>query len=130
MGRQEHRDAFCRHFDAFCRHCKETYAEYDPQTPPWPDLDEGVGFTPIRGLDLYRQPDPFRIPHRSEFTSREDWTEFAIMCSAGFGEPLAYSLRARQLLAERRDWVCWGSTGLALKAAGIHIAKGVLGLPR
>ena len=39
----------------------------------------------------------------SEFTSREDWTEFAIMCTAGFGEPLAFSLRARQLLAERRD---------------------------
>ena len=71
--------------------------------PPWPDLDEGVGFTPVRGLDLYRQPDPFRVPHRSEFTSREDWTEFAIMCTAGFGEPLAYSLRARQLLAQRRD---------------------------
>ena len=71
--------------------------------PPWPDLDEGVGFTPVRGLDLYRQPDPFRVPAWSEFTSREDWTEFAIMCTAGFGEPLAYSLRARQLLAQRRD---------------------------
>src|SRR5487761_21704 len=21
--------------------------------PPWPELDEGVGFTPVRGLDLY-----------------------------------------------------------------------------
>ena len=71
--------------------------------PPWPELDEGVGFTPVRGLDLYRQPDPFRVPAWSEFTSREDWTEFAIMCTAGFGEPLAYSLRARQLLAQRRD---------------------------
>ena len=40
IGRQEHRDAFCRHFDAFCRHCKETYAEYDPQTLPWPELDD------------------------------------------------------------------------------------------
>ena len=71
--------------------------------PPWPELDEGVGFTPVPGLDLYRDPDPFRVPHRSEFTSREDWIEFGIMCTAGFGEPLAYSLRARQLLAERRD---------------------------
>ena len=71
--------------------------------PPWPDLDPGVGFTPVRGLDLYRHPDPFRVPHRREFTSREDWTEFAIMCTAGFGEPLAYSLRARRLLAQRRD---------------------------
>ncbi len=71
--------------------------------PPWPELDDGVGFTPVRGLDLYRQPDPFRVPHRREFTSREDRVEFAIMCTAGFGEPLAFSLRARQLLAQRRD---------------------------
>ena len=71
--------------------------------PPWPELDEGVGFTPVRGLDLYRHPDPFRVPHRREFTSREDWLEFAVMCTAGFGEPLAFSLRARQLLAQRRD---------------------------
>ena len=70
--------------------------------PPWPELDEGVGFTPVPGLDLYRDPDPFRVPHPSEFGSREDWLEFAIMCTAGFGEPLAYSLRVRQILARRR----------------------------
>ncbi len=70
---------------------------------PWPELDEGVGFTPVEGLDLYRQPDPFRIPHPSEFSSCEDWTEFAIMCTAGFGEPLVYSSRVRRLLAQRRD---------------------------
>ena len=40
IGRHEHRDASCRHFDAFCRHCKETYAEYDPQTLPWSELDD------------------------------------------------------------------------------------------
>ncbi len=44
--------------------------------PPWPELDEGVGFTPVRGLDLYRDPDPFRIPARSEFTSFADLAEF------------------------------------------------------
>jgi glycosyltransferase involved in cell wall biosynthesis len=70
--------------------------------PPWPELDEGVGFTPVPGLDLYRDPDPFRLPHPREFKSREDWVEFGIMCTAGFGEPLAFSLRARQLLAQRR----------------------------
>jgi glycosyltransferase involved in cell wall biosynthesis len=69
--------------------------------PPWPELDPGVGFTPVPGLDLYRDPDPFRVPHPREFTSREDWVEFAIMCSAGFGEPLAFSRRARRLLADR-----------------------------
>ncbi len=34
------------------------------------------------------------------------------------------------ILAERRAWVRWGGSGLALRAAGIHVAKGVLGLPR
>jgi len=70
--------------------------------PPWPELDPGVGFTPVPGLDLYRDPDPFRVPHRSEFTSREDWVEFGIMCTAGFGEPLAFSRRVRLMMAERR----------------------------
>ena len=63
--------------------------------PPWPELDPGVGFTPVPGLDLYRDPDPFRVPHPREFTSREDWVEFGIMCTAGFGEPLAFSRRVR-----------------------------------
>jgi glycosyltransferase involved in cell wall biosynthesis len=71
--------------------------------PPWPELDPGVGFTPVPGLDLYRDPDPFRVPAWREFTSREDWVEFGIMCTAGFGEPLAFSQRARRLLGERRD---------------------------
>ncbi len=70
--------------------------------PPWPELDEGVGFTPVRGLDLYRDPDPFRIPAPSEFTSVEDVAEFAIMLSAGFGEPYAFSRRVRKILRARR----------------------------
>jgi glycosyltransferase involved in cell wall biosynthesis len=93
--------------------------------PPWPELDPGVGFTPVPGLDLYRDPDPFRVPHRREFTSREDWVEFGIMCSAGFGEPLAFSRRARQLLADRRgdfdvvhDNQCLGTGMLGMVADG------------
>jgi len=70
--------------------------------PPWPELDEGVGFTAVRGLDLYRDPDPFRIPARSEFTSKADVAEFAVMMSAGFGEPLAYSMRIEKILKNRR----------------------------
>ncbi len=69
---------------------------------PWPALDEGVGFTPVPGLDLYRDPDPFRVPHPRELRDRPDWLEFGVMCTAGFGEPWAYSLRARRLLAARR----------------------------
>jgi len=70
--------------------------------PPWPELDEGVGFTAVRGLDLYRDPDPFRIPARSEFTSLADVAEFAVMMTGGFAEPLAYSMRVEKVLAKRR----------------------------
>jgi glycosyltransferase involved in cell wall biosynthesis len=70
--------------------------------PPWPELDDGVGFTPVRALDLYRDPDPFRIPARSEFTSFADLTEFGVMMTGGFGEPVAFSRRITKILAERR----------------------------
>ncbi len=93
--------------------------------PPWPELDEGVGFTPVRGLDLYRDPDPFRIPARSEFTSLADVSEFAVMLSAGFGEPLAYSMRIEKLLRHRRgdfdiihDNQCMGPGILRLRRRG------------
>src|SRR5207249_698997 len=38
-----------------------------------------------------------------EFHSRIDLLEFAIMGTAGFPEPLTFSLRVRKLLAGRRD---------------------------
>jgi glycosyltransferase involved in cell wall biosynthesis len=93
--------------------------------PPWPELDEGVGFTPVPGLDLYRDPDPFRIPHPSEFGSVADLEEFAVMLTGGFGEPLAYSRRIHQLLRHRRadfdiihDNQCLGRGILALAKEG------------
>lgn len=70
--------------------------------PPYPDLDEGVDFVPVPSLDLYRQPDPFRVPRPGEFRTWIDALEFGLMCTAGFPEPLTYSLRARKLLAARR----------------------------
>ncbi|MHB8438489.1 MAG: glycosyltransferase family 4 protein [Acidimicrobiales bacterium] len=69
---------------------------------PWPYLDDGTGFTPVPGLDLYRDPDPFRLPHPREFHTAIDLLEFAVMCSAGFPEPRTFSLRARRLLSERK----------------------------
>ena len=71
--------------------------------PPWPQLDEGVGFTAVPSLDLYRDPDPFRIPMPREFKTREDVEEFAIMLTAGFGEPLTFSHRVEKILRSRRD---------------------------
>ena len=70
---------------------------------PWPELDDGVGFTPVPSLDLYRDPDPFRVPRLAEFRSGIDALEFGVMCTAGFPEPWTFSLRARRMLAERRD---------------------------
>ena len=92
---------------------------------PWPELEEGVGFTPVPGLDLYRDPDPFRFPHPREIEDLAGLAELGIMCAAGFGEPLAFSLRARRLLARRRgefdlvhDNQCLGTGMLGLVADG------------
>jgi glycosyltransferase involved in cell wall biosynthesis len=68
---------------------------------PWPVLDEGTGFVPVPSLDLYRQPDPFRVPFPWEFRSPIDLAEFALMCTAGFPEPRTFSWRVRRALAAR-----------------------------
>jgi glycosyltransferase involved in cell wall biosynthesis len=70
--------------------------------PPYPDLDAGVEMVEIPSLDLFRQPDPFRVPKLDEFKTAIDALEFGVMCTAGFPEPLTFSLRARKVLAERR----------------------------
>ncbi len=68
---------------------------------PYPELDEGVALTRVPGLDLYREPDPFRTPRPSEFRDGIDVLEWAAMCTAAFPEPLTFSLRAARLLAGR-----------------------------
>jgi len=69
---------------------------------PWPVLDAGVDWIPVPSLDLYREPDPFRIPRPSEFTSLVDLAELGLMCTAGFPEPYTFSIRARRLLQGMR----------------------------
>ena len=92
---------------------------------PYPVLDEGVGFTPLPSLDLYREPDPFRRPRRSEFRDLVDVLEYGTMCTAGFPEPRTFSLRAARHLAARRgefdvvhDNQCLGSGLLRLPRLG------------
>ncbi|PWW23597.1 glycosyltransferase involved in cell wall biosynthesis [Geodermatophilus normandii] len=68
---------------------------------PYPELDEGVPLTPVPSLDLYREPDPFRTPRPSEFRDWIDVAEWAAMCTAGFPEPLTFTLRAARLLLPR-----------------------------
>ena len=60
---------------------------------PYPELDEGVDLVKVPSLDLYREPDPFRVPHLREFRSPVDVLEFATMCTAGFPEPWTFGKR-------------------------------------
>jgi glycosyltransferase involved in cell wall biosynthesis len=69
--------------------------------PPYPILDSCVLLNKIPSLDLYRDPDPFRIPKLKEFKDVIDVLEFAIMATAGFPEPLTFSLRAHRELRKR-----------------------------
>jgi glycosyltransferase involved in cell wall biosynthesis len=68
---------------------------------PYPDVDDGVPLTRVPSLDLYREPDPFRTPRPSEFRDWIDVAEWATMCTAGFPEPLTFSLRATRHLLPR-----------------------------
>lgn len=70
---------------------------------PYPELDPGVRLTKLPSLDLYREPDPFRTPRPSEFRDAVDVLEVATMYTAGFPEPLTFSLRAARVLKRRRN---------------------------
>ena len=70
---------------------------------PYPELDPGVRLTRLPSLDLYREPDPFRTPRPSEFRDAIDVLEVATMYTAGFPEPLTFSLRAARVLRRRRN---------------------------
>ena len=68
---------------------------------PYPELEPGPLLRTLPSLDLYREPDPFRIPRPSEFRDWIDALEFAAMCTGSFPEPLTFSLRARRALLPR-----------------------------
>ena len=70
---------------------------------PYPELDDGVRLTKVPSLDLYREPDPFRVPRLREFRDLVDVEEFLTMCAAGFPEPKTFSKRVARLLADRVD---------------------------
>ncbi|MGN6252763.1 MAG: glycosyltransferase family 4 protein [Marmoricola sp.] len=68
---------------------------------PYPELDEGVALTKVPSLDLYREPDPFRMVWPWEFRDLVDVQEFAIMCTAGFPEPRTFGTRVLRVLRDR-----------------------------
>lgn len=70
---------------------------------PYPELDPGVKLTALPSLDLYRDPDPFRTPRPGEIRDGIDVLEVLHMYTAGFPEPLTFSLRAARALRPRLD---------------------------
>ncbi len=69
---------------------------------PYPELlDPRVRLTEVPSLDLYREPDPFRVPWPSEIRDSIDLLELATMWTAGFPEPRTFTLRVARLLADR-----------------------------
>ncbi len=70
--------------------------------PPYPELDDGVRLTRVPSLDLYREPDPFRVPRLREFRDLTDVLEFLTMVTAAFPEPRTFSRRVARVLARRR----------------------------
>lgn len=71
--------------------------------PPYPRLagSANVGLTKLPSLDLYKPEQPFR-PQRP-LRDPIDLLELAVMCTAGFPEPLTFSLRAWRSLRRRRS---------------------------
>lgn len=75
---------------------------------PYPYLDDeavaaGVTLTKVPSLDLYNDVKPFRTPWPWEIKSWIDVVEVLTMWTAGFPEPLTFSLRAARLLRRRTD---------------------------
>jgi glycosyltransferase involved in cell wall biosynthesis len=100
---------------------------------PYPQLlDPRVRLTEVPSLDLYREPDPFRVPWPSEIRDSIDLLELGTMWSAGFPEPRTFSLRAARLLADRRadfdlvhDNQCLGTGLLKIAKAGLPVVATV-----
>ena len=70
---------------------------------PYPGgLDPRVRLTKVPSLDLYREPDPFRVPRPSEIGDRIDLLELLSTWTAAFPEPKTFCLRVAKILANRR----------------------------
>ncbi|WP_059022246.1 glycosyltransferase family 4 protein [Mycobacterium sp. M26] len=122
----------------YVRHLSQGLVELGHQVEvfsgqPYPEiLDPRVRLTEVPSLDLYREPDPFRVPRPSEIRDRIDVLELATMWTSGFPEPRTFSLRAARLLAARRgdfdvvhDNQCLGTGLLKIAAGGLPVVATV-----
>src|ERR1700747_1806633 len=100
---------------------------------PYPELlDPRVRLTKVPSLDLYREPDPFRVPRPSEIRDSIDLLELATMWTAGFPEPRTFTLRVARLLGDRagdfdlvHDNQSLGTGLLSIAAAGLPVVATV-----
>lgn len=122
----------------YVRHLSQGLVELGHQVEvfsgqPYPEiLDPRVRLTEVPSLDLYREPDPFRVPRPSEIRDGIDVLELATMWTSGFPEPRTFSLRAARLLAARRgefdvvhDNQCLGTGLLKIAASGLPVVATV-----
>ncbi len=98
--------------------------------PPYPHLDPGIPLVELPSLDLYRMPDPFRIPRLDEFHSLIDVLEYGVTATATFAEPLTFSLRAARHLSKRlgdfdlvHDNQCLGYGILQIQRMGLPVLE-------
>jgi len=91
---------------------------------PYPDVDPGVVLRRLPSLDLYRDEDPFRPPPIRQWRDGIDALEVALMSTAGFPEPLTFSLRAARELRNRAGSfdVVHDNQGLGYGLLGIRAA--------
>jgi glycosyltransferase involved in cell wall biosynthesis len=94
---------FCGGQGVYVRHLSRELAQLGHHVDvlsgqPYPVLDPGPTLVEVPSLDLYREPDPFRMPRWSEFRDWVDVLEVATMMTAGFPEPMTFALRAGRLL--------------------------------
>ncbi|NUU25204.1 MAG: glycosyltransferase family 4 protein [Streptomycetaceae bacterium] len=104
-------DPFCGGQGVYVRHLSRELARLGHRVevitgPPYAVVDDVPGnpvkLTKLPSLDLFREPDPFRLPRPREYRDWIDVLEVAGMLTAGFPEPLTFSLRAARHLRARR----------------------------
>lgn len=100
---------------------------------PYPELlDPQVRLTKVPSLDMYREPDPFRIPRPGEIRDAIDLRELLTVWTAGFPEPRTFTMRVARLLADRvadfdvvHDNQSLGTGLLSIAATGMPVVATV-----
>jgi glycosyltransferase involved in cell wall biosynthesis len=70
---------------------------------PYPILDDRIPLHELPSLDLWNDHFPGRFPGYWELKTKADWAEAFSHLRGTFGEPLAFSMRAKQALEKRKS---------------------------